>query len=611
MGPDIGRISAADVLLAGAFAAAAAIEAVVRFDGDLAAFALTLGGALAMVVLLVRRVQPLLAMSLFCLSGAVASALQSRLSDQSDEAFVPVLTLIVLSFALGAYAGRRDLLLGAPQPFALVIGVDLLDPGESLVGAAIFVATFVVLLPVVAGRLVRSRRQLVTELRRLEETAGRDHEQRLRMVRVEESLAVAGMLNETLDSGLEELLLAEDIEEVEDRARSLLAVTRDAVVSLARDPDEVTRPHDRVTSRDLSRGVPDPNGQTWTAVVAAAIGAGLLTETSTGWSHPVPGLVLTAVVIGSIVWMARRPLEGALVAWAAATLASRTLVPLGDTFTAIGLTVAIPFLASWLADRRRGAAAVLAGLCAAVIGIPMADPAGALVLTAFASVAGGILRDRSGLLAEVRAARAEAADRRGEELRIAVLEERAALGRELHDAIGHALTVVALQAGAARRLKVADPVAAAGARDTIERTARQALDELHRGFEAIPGTVEGLVSNARSAGLEVTVDGPAPPPELAAVVFRVVQEALTNVLRHAPGARVRVQLGSATGAAAYECRVSNTVPDLSPATYPSAHRGLAGMQRRLESIGGTVSWGPSEGGFVVTATFPRTVEAVR
>jgi signal transduction histidine kinase len=611
MGPEIGRIGVADVVLAGAFAVGAAVEAVVRFDGDLADLVLTLSGALAMAVLLVRRSRPLLAMSVFCLSGAVASVIQAQLSDQSDDAFVPVLTLIVLSFALGTYAGRRDLLLGAPQPLVLVLGVDLLDPGQTLVGAAIFVSLFVVLLPVSAGRLVRSRRQLVTELHALEAAVGRDHEQRLRMVRAQESLAVARMLNQTLESGLEELLGTEDIEEVEDRARSLLETTRDAVVSLARDHDEVTRPGQPATRVGRSREAPDPNGLTWTAVVAAAIGAGLLTETSSSWSHPVPGLVLTAAVVAAIVSMARHPLAGALVAWAAATLASRTVVPLGDTFTAIGLTVAAPFLASWLADRRRGAVAVVAGLGAAVLGIPMSDPGGALVLTVFAAVAGGILRDRSGLLADVRAARAEAAERRREELRIAALEERAVLGRELHDSIGHALTVVALQAGAARRLKVADPVAAAGARDTIERTARQALEELRRGFEAVPGTVAGLVSNARSAGLEVTVDGPAPPPELEGVVFRVVQEALTNVLRHAPGAQVRVQLGSTTGGAAYLCSVSNTVPQVSPTTYPSAGRGLAGMRRRLESIGGTVSWGPTEAGFAVAATFPRSGEVAR
>jgi signal transduction histidine kinase len=610
MRPVIGRISRGDVLLAAGFAAAAAVEAVARFDGDVPALALALGGALAMVVLLVRRTHPLLAMTLFCVSGAVASLLQAQLSDAPDGAFVPVLTLIVLSFALGAYAERRQLLLGVPQPVALVLAVDLLQPGESLVGAAVFVTTFVALLPVVAGRLVRSRRKLLSELRGLERAAGIQHAQRVRLVRARESLAVGTMLNQTLESGLKGLLDTADIADVEQQARSLLATTRDAVVSLARDHDQVSGAPGPATRKRWPRDAADPDGLTWTAVVAAAIGAGLLTETSGSWTRPALGLALTAVVVAAIVWTARRPVEGALLTWASATLASRAVVPLGDTFTGIGLTMAVPFLACWLGDRRRSAVAVVAGLVGAVVGLRMSDLAGALVLTAFSAVAGSILRDRSALLGELRAARADAAERRRDELRVAALEERAALARELHDSIGHALTVVALQAGAARRLQAADPGAATGARETIERTARQALDELRDGFEATPGTIDELVSNAQSAGLDVTVVGPPPPSELGALVFRVVQEALTNAMRHAPGASVEVLLGPETGAS-YACTVSNSLADVPPVGYPSAGRGLAGMRRRLEAIGGTVTWGPSEGGFVVAATIPCRVEVAR
>jgi signal transduction histidine kinase len=607
----IGRFGSGDVLLAVGFAAAAAAEVLVRSDGDLPAVVLGLGGALAMVVLVVRRRRPLLAMSLFCLPGVCATWIQARFLHTGDEAFVPILTLIVLSYSLGAYAGRRALFLGVPQPVALVVVVDLMEPGQSVVGATIFVSVFVVLLPGVAGRLVRVRRELVAELDHLERAAGFEHRRRLRMVRVEESLAVAAMLDRTLESGLEQLLGVEDIEDVEGRARALLAITRDTVVRLARDDAEEPDASTPVLSSRWPVDVKDSPGVTWAPLVAAGVGAGLLTETGGGWSHTGVALALTAVLVGSIVTMAHHPMVGALLAWSSATAFSRAVVPLGNTFTGIGLTVAIPFLASWLGERRRGAIAVVAGLAAAVAGVRMSDPVGAAVLTAFATIAGAILRDRSALLAEVRAARAEAMDRRRNELRIVALEERAALGRELHDSVGHALTVIALQAGAARRLEAVDPPAAAGARQTIERTAREALDDLRRGFEATPSTIERLVSTARSAGLDVTVDGSPPPAELAGMVFRVVQEALTNALRHAPGTQVRIELGPAAVDAAYACTISNSVPRITPAAFPSAGRGLPGMRARLAAIGGTVTWGPTEGGFVVSAMIPSTGEPAR
>jgi signal transduction histidine kinase len=602
----IGPINRADALLAGTFAAAAAVEAVVRSAGDAPQLALGLGGAVAMLVLLLRRRHPVAMVSVFCLSGAAASVLQTRLPDESADAFVPVVALIVMSYALGAYADRRGVALGAPQPIALIALVDLVDPGtEDVATGLVFAAAFVVLLPVLAGRLVRSRRRLAAELRGLESEAVREHEQRVRIARAEESVAVSESLEETLDAGLERLLATVDIAAVEESARALLATTRDAVVGLAHAPVPGPQP----TPSPLPRAAhADDAEQTWTTVVGAAVGTGLLVETSSDWSNLALGLVLVATIVGAVAWIARRPLTGAVIGWVAASALSRAVAPLGDALTGIGLTVAIPFLVCWLAPRPRAAIAVGIGLVGAVAGVEMSDPAGAATLTALASVGGAILRDRTTLLAEVRTARAEADVRRRDELRMAVLEQRAALGRELHDSVGHALTVVALQAGAARRLRDTDPVAAQGARDAIERTARQALVDLRRGFESRPGSIDGLVDTVRGAGLDVDLSGPPPPPDLAAVVHRVLQEALTNALRHAPGAAVVVRL-QAEGSD-YTCVVSNPLVHVA-STYPSGGRGLPGMRARAEQIGGTVEWSVDEEGFTVTARFPIRVGAHR
>ena len=605
----IGPFNTGDVLLAGGFAVAAAVEAAIRFDDNLGALFFGLGGAVAMAVLLVRRRHPLLAMTLFCGAGAAGTWVQARMLDSPDDSFVPVLALFVLSFALGAYAEARAVLWGAPQPVFLVVFVDLLEPGQGLVGATVFVSVFVVALPVAAGRLVRSRRRLLLELRRLEDAAALEHHQRLRRVRAEESVRVVGQLNETLEVGLEAILGADSIEDVEQQARRLLVLTRDAVVGLSRDEDPGPEP--TANRARLRHGeVAEPSAQTWTLLVAAGIGAGLLTETAGSWHHTALGLVLAAGLVGAVVSIARHPLEGALLAWAAAVLLSRAVVPLGNTLTGIGLVVALPFLTAWLGTRPRAIIAVLGGLLAGVLGVQMSDPLGAVVLTGLASVAGGILRDRSALLAELRDARELAARRRRDELRTASLEQRASLGRELHDSIGHSLTVVALQAGAARRLQLSEPAAAAGARDTIEATARQALHDLRHGFDTGPGSISGLLDTARAAGLTVEVSGPLPPPDLAPIVYRILQEALTNVLRHAPGATAEIRLSAQTGVCpAYGCTVTNnSVPGEPARTFPSAGRGLSGMRARVEEIGGDVQWGPSGGGFMVTTRIPTSVE---
>ena len=87
------------------------------------------------------------------------------------------------------------------------------------------------------------------------------------------------------------------------------------------------------------------------------------------------------------------------------------------------------------------------------------------------------------------------------------------------------------------------------------------------------------------------------------------------MLRHAPGgARVEIRLGGSAGSTEYTCSVRNSEPAAdAPGTpaYPSAGRGLSGMRARVEELGGTVRWGPVDGGFKVTAAFPRRVEASR
>lgn len=204
-------------------------------------------------------------------------------------------------------------------------------------------------------------------------------------------------------------------------------------------------------------------------------------------------------------------------------------------------------------------------------------------------------------------------------------EERLGVARELHDVLAHSLSLINVQAGVALELMERNPEQVRAALDTIKRTSKDALVDvqgvlasLRRPDEAAPRTpvatlrdLDGLVQQARSTGLavDVTVDR-APlelPSSVDAAAYRIVQEALTNVVRHADARHVTIQL----------CRdgseLSVTVEDdghgSSPARVPTQRErhgeGIAGMRERAVALGGRLEARPRpEGGFRVGARLP-------
>jgi len=236
----------------------------------------------------------------------------------------------------------------------------------------------------------------------------------------------------------------------------------------------------------------------------------------------------------------------------------------------------------------------------------------------------GLLVSRRSRAAAAADLRAELAERdRAEQARRAVEEERAHIARELHDIVSHGLSVVVLQTLAARAALSdrAAPDDVDRHLDAVETTAREALGEmrrmlglLHGGELAEPAAphpgVQGLpqlVDRAGAAGVRiVSVDLPEDahlPGGLGLSVYRVVQEALTNVVKHAPGAGVTVALRVGPDAAVVT--VANDTGTAAPSAPAGAGQGLVGMRQRAELYGGTLAAGPStDGGFRVTATFP-------
>jgi signal transduction histidine kinase len=197
---------------------------------------------------------------------------------------------------------------------------------------------------------------------------------------------------------------------------------------------------------------------------------------------------------------------------------------------------------------------------------------------------------------------------------------RADLARDLHDSVGHSVTAIVLQASAARRVLETDPPFVAGALEAIESQGREALDELDRVLAVLRdepsemrpaaglGDIDELVSRTRAAGLPITLerrgDLAAVPPAIGREAYRVLQEALTNVLRHASGASTSAVV--ATGADGLEIVVANEAGVAIVPGRDSGGRGLRGIAERVGAVGGTLEHGPDgAGGYRLRAMFPR------
>ncbi|TCK24978.1 sensor histidine kinase [Pseudonocardia endophytica] len=303
-------------------------------------------------------------------------------------------------------------------------------------------------------------------------------------------------------------------------------------------------------------------------------------------------------------WSVRR--RGAL--W---LLLCMVLGGLGALLLLLGLPTAVGFLiAPWLPQPPlpTGADAWWApvvGVLTVVASVAVVVAAGALLARAAPRLLGPTPSER--LAAELVVAQRRATRQ----------AERARIARELHDSVGHALTVTTLQAGAASELLDSDPAFARRALAAIEETGRRALDDLDHVLGVLredDGAVEAprdldaldtLVDGARTAGVEVEVYRDGELAGLPAVVsregYRLVQEALTNALRHAGPVPVTVRLSAArTG---LELTVDNPLPSDGTRTGRGG-RGLRGMAERAALLGGQLTAGPDDGVWRLAARLP-------
>ncbi|WP_307802667.1 sensor histidine kinase [Cellulomonas dongxiuzhuiae] len=363
------------------------------------------------------------------------------------------------------------------------------------------------------------------------------------------------------------------------------------------------------------------------AVVALTIGAGVAAERA-----PSPVAYAFAVGFGAVLLARRRWPVGVLVV---TVLGIFTYYALG--FPAIGqaLPAAAALYSAAELGRTRAALAVGAVLVgvAAYFRIAEGLPASYLLsyelLTNVALVAAAVA-----LGVSVRVRREARADQ--ERLRVAALAEQAAeaerrleaqrvrIARDLHDSIGHTVSVIAVHAGVAAEAVGRDDALVASSIAQVRDATRSTMRELRstvrllrtsgedaaRGAVGLTG-VPALAASARAAGVEVDVrldvpDG-AVDGAIGAAAYRIVQEALTNVLRHAHAARASVAAHVADGWLDLQVRDDGTGAGEGASL---AGQGLRGMAERAGLLGGTLTSGPADGrGFVVHARLPARLDA--
>jgi signal transduction histidine kinase len=324
-----------------------------------------------------------------------------------------------------------------------------------------------------------------------------------------------------------------------------------------------------------------------------------------------PPAVLLTVTIGTLV--TAPGVDAAYVQVAAVALASFTV---GELAT----------------DRVRSAMLMLgATLGATLIAIALdAEPLEAAAIVSGALIPAWLVGDvvRGRRLADARrAAAAEAAIREREARLVAAAEdERRHVARELHDTVAHAVSVMVVQAGAARQVLRSSPDQAETSLLAVEAAGREAMAELRRmvgalgddadqgGIAPQPGTneLEALVARVRAAGLPVELEQTGErrplPAGIDVTAYRVVQEALTNALRHSGGARTLVQLAYLP--AELRIEVLDEGGTAAPPTKTGTGRGLDGMRQRVALAGGRLEAGPRlGGGFAVRAWLPLPDDA--
>jgi signal transduction histidine kinase len=337
---------------------------------------------------------------------------------------------------------------------------------------------------------------------------------------------------------------------------------------------------------------------------------------------------LNALLLGAVslcfLWRRSYPLVALCCVLGGLVLSQLVLTPPPDLFVAVLMLAAGSYAAGAHLEGRRGLLGLALAVTTVITVAAIANPNDIFFPVTFFCVVpwlvGRTLRNHT-LLARELAEKAERAEHaRVEEERRAIAAERSRIARELHDVLAHSLSVMVVQSSAARRIVERDPERAVEAAALVEQTGREALVELRHLFgpvrrgegEELSGPpsitrLDQLAARARAAGLSVELDVEGTPVDLPPGVdltaYRVVQEALTNTLKHAGRAQATVRVTYEPNEVVIAVEDDGTPAE--GALDESGGYGLLGMRERVSLYGGMIQAGPREqGGYAVRARLP-------
>ena len=332
-------------------------------------------------------------------------------------------------------------------------------------------------------------------------------------------------------------------------------------------------------------------------------------------------LGLAIALIGPIALIGARRAPGPVVAIVTAAATADVLIS-GDqpgppyialAFAIIGAIVRGARIWAWISVAA-GWLVTIAGAVLLRLDVPPSSIAGTTLGVLVVMGIGEGIRSRRERISEYRRT---AAQRKQSE----VQAERVRIARELHDVLAHSLSQINVQAGVGLHLMEKQPERAAAALASIKEVSKSALDEVRSvlgvlrsedgadpsaplvpepDLSRLPGLAASVTAQGVAVELENSLTSP-PPAAVQLAIYRIVQESLTNVVRHAHAARATVRISEADGA--YLVRVADN--GTGPAARGAVGRGITGMRERAELLGGSLTTGTAQdAGFLVTATIP-------
>ena len=597
-----------------------------------------------------RPLAPLLAITAaFLVQGPLDGYLAGSLAT-------PLVALLVALYCAGRrVATSAGLAIVGAAVVAVTAARVLFDPSVERPSDAAL-TLIAVALPVLVGRWVRGQAELQARLVARSRRLLRDRDRDARQAAEEERVRIASDLQSAIAGGLEQIAsqAAQARDRLRDRdgmdARRLLATiattARDAlsdvrrVLGVLRSDGQAPRlaphhPHplDRVGRVTTVPPAPALEPRTERRPLSPVVADRLIVACLIAGGALELGLqagalaALTAVPIG-LPLLARRTWPIAVPVAVVAGIALQSLLTDLDAFPLSDMAAVVCALYALGAYAERRAAIAGLAVAGAVVALHAAVfyPHGVIAAllggAATPWTVGRVVRGHRRLTRQGAEDAASAERSRIREAQAAVTGERVRIARELHDAVAHSISVIAIQAGGAQGIAERDPERATAIAQLIEDLALEAAGELDRLSGALGGgtappaseptlaRIDALVSRARDAGqsVDVRVEGkPAGlPVGLDLAAYRIVQEALANAAKHAGPAHASVTVRYERGAV--EVEVADDGPGAAPAPAVGGGHGLVGIRERVGLYGGTLDLGPHpDGGFHVRARLPVPV----